>query len=173
MCKHARLCQSLVEAIKLRNRSCWWYRCVSMMTRLLRICSTVLRPGLKPACSSASSFSALALSRLRITWSMILLGCLIRLMVWGRLFFFLYFCGKGITSDCVHFFDHSFVSQIFWQDCYCCLASILKQLRGNDVNSWRLFFIASSTSSFSIGRLSASCVGVWLLWSSLVSWWSS
>ena len=50
-----------------------------MMTRLL-ICSTVLRPGLKPACSSASSSSAVALSRLRITWSMILLEWLVRLM---------------------------------------------------------------------------------------------
>ena len=56
------------------------FKCFAMMTRLLKIFSTVLRPGLKPAGSSASSFSALALSRLRMTRSMILLGWRIRLM---------------------------------------------------------------------------------------------
>ena len=37
------------------------------MTRLLKVCSTVPRPGLKPACSSASSFLASASSRLSRT----------------------------------------------------------------------------------------------------------
>ena len=42
----------------------------------------MLRPGQKPACSSASSSSALILSWLRITWGMILYGgWLIRLMI--------------------------------------------------------------------------------------------
>ena len=45
------------------------------------ISSTVLRPGLKPACSSVGSSFALVLSHLRITRSMIALGWLIRLMV--------------------------------------------------------------------------------------------
>ena len=41
-----------------------------MVTRLLKICSSVPRPSLKPACSSASSSSALALGRLIITRNM-------------------------------------------------------------------------------------------------------
>ena len=78
----ARLCQNaILKSMKLLNRSHWCCRCFCMMTRLLKICSTVLRPGLKPAGSSAISSSALALSRLRITRSIILLGWLISLMV--------------------------------------------------------------------------------------------
>ena len=46
----------------------------ALVTRLLKICSTVLRPGLKPARSSASSSFALALSWLRVTLSVILQG---------------------------------------------------------------------------------------------------
>ena len=68
-----------LKCMKLWNRLCWCCSCFSMITRLLRICSTVL--SLKPACSSASSFSVLPLSRLIITQSMILLGWLIMLMV--------------------------------------------------------------------------------------------
>ena len=56
-------------------------RCFSMMIQLLKICATVLHLGLKPVCSSTSSSPAFALSQLRITQSMILLGWLIRLMV--------------------------------------------------------------------------------------------
>ena len=52
-----------------------------MMTRPSKICYTVFRPGLKPACSFASNSSTLALSRLKITRGMILLGWLIRLVV--------------------------------------------------------------------------------------------
>ena len=52
-----------------------------MMTRLLKIYSTMPQPDLKPACSSASSSSALALSQLRITLSKILLGWLIMLII--------------------------------------------------------------------------------------------
>ena len=77
---HMPACQTLSNAflkfMKLQNRSCWCCRCFSVMTWLLKICSTVLWicstvlwPGLKPACSSASSSSTLALSQLRITWS--------------------------------------------------------------------------------------------------------
>ena len=110
-------CQTLSNAflkpMKMWDRSCWCCRCFSM-TWPLNICSTALRPGLKPACSSASSPSALTSSRSRITRSMILLGWLIRLIV--RLFVHcsrLPFFGKGMTSDCVHSFGLSFVSQIF------------------------------------------------------------
>ena len=79
-------CQTLsnafLKSVKLQNRSRWCCRCFFIMTQLLRICSTVLWPGLKPACSPASSSSALSLNRLKITRSTILLGWLIRLMVW-------------------------------------------------------------------------------------------
>ena len=51
------------------------------MTRLLKICFSVLRPCLRPARYSSSSFSSLALSRLKITRSMISLEWLIRLMI--------------------------------------------------------------------------------------------
>ena len=117
---HRPACQTLSNAFlktkKLWNKSHWCCMCCFMMTRLLKVCSTVLRPGLKLACSSASSSSALSLSRLRTTRSMILLGWLIRLMVrqfwnWSRLPFF----EKGMTSDYVHSFGHPFFSQILWQ----------------------------------------------------------
>ena len=55
------------------------YEVVEQIT--LVFCSVVLRPRLKPALYSASSSSALTLSRMRITRSKILLGLLIRLMV--------------------------------------------------------------------------------------------
>ena len=59
-----------LKTMKLWKRSRWCCKCFSVMTRLLKICSIVLRPGLKPAWSSASSCSALDLSQLMITWSM-------------------------------------------------------------------------------------------------------
>ena len=55
------------------------YEVVEQIT--LVFCSVVLRPRLKPALYSASSSSALTLSRLKVTRNMILLGWLIRLMV--------------------------------------------------------------------------------------------
>ena len=54
----------------------------------------------------------------------------------------------------------------------------LKQLRGRVVHCWRLSCFQTMHSFFSLlplhrlGRLSVSCVGVWLLWSRLVSRWS-
>ena len=71
----------LLEVYKLLNRSRLCCKRFSVMTRLLKISFTVLLPGLKPACSSVSSSSALGVSRLRIAQNMILLGWLIRLMV--------------------------------------------------------------------------------------------
>ena len=72
-------CQTLsnafLKSLKLWNRSRWCRRCFTVMTRFLKICFTVFRPGLKPAWSSASSLSALALSWLRIrdrfTWALL------------------------------------------------------------------------------------------------------
>ena len=119
------------------------------MNRLLKICSTVLRPGLKPVCSSASSSSALALSRLRITRGVILLGCLLKLTVrqfWHRLM--LPFFAKGSTSDFISFLGHSLVSQIFWHRS--CLATILKQLRWNVVHSWTLSYFYTMHSLFNL-----------------------
>ena len=47
---YARLCQmSFLKSMKLWNRLCWCCRCFSMMTRLWKICSTVLHPGLSPS----------------------------------------------------------------------------------------------------------------------------
>ena len=72
----------ILEACRVRNSWLRWYgSCFSMMNRLLKICCAVLWPGLIPACSSTSSSSTLALSWLRITWSLILPGWLIRLIV--------------------------------------------------------------------------------------------
>ena len=110
------LSNAFLKSVKVWNRSLWYCcRCFSMTPRLLKMWSAVLRPDLKSAWSSSSSSSALALSRLRITWSMFLPGWLIRLMVrefWHYLRF--PFFGKGMMNDCVHSFGHSFVSQIFW-----------------------------------------------------------
>ena len=152
-----------------------------MMTRLLNICSTLLRPGLKPACS-VSSFSALALSPLRLTWNIILLGWLIRLMVrYSRHCSRFPFFGKDMITDCVHSFGHSFVSQIFWHIAVWTVVvaspPLLSSSEGmlsnpEDFPTFRLR-TASSTVFFTTGRLSASCVVVWLLWSRLVSRWGS
>ena len=59
-------------------------------------------------------------------------------MAWGCLSF----VKEWQVSNCVHSFGQPFASQIFWhsarcQDCCCCPASILKQLRrGSAVHSW-------------------------------------
>ena len=50
------------------------YICISIRIQMLHICSTVLLPGLDPACSSDSSSSALSLSLMRKILSMIFLG---------------------------------------------------------------------------------------------------
>ena len=81
---HARLCQTpswslwscRTDRTGVVVASLWWLKCRRSF------CSTVLQPGLKPAYSSASSSSTFAFSQLRITQSTMLLGWLIRLMVW-------------------------------------------------------------------------------------------
>ena len=62
---HRPACQTLsnafLKSIKLWNSWRWCCGCLCLMIRLLKICSTVLRSGLKFAFSSASSSSALGL----------------------------------------------------------------------------------------------------------------
>ena len=53
------LSDAFLNSMKLWNTSCWCCRCFSMVTCLLKLCSTVLWPGPKP---SGSSSSALALT---------------------------------------------------------------------------------------------------------------
>ena len=77
---HRPACQTLfctcLKSMKLWNKSRFYCRCFSVMTRLSKICSAVFGLGLKPACSPASSSSALAWSQQRITKSMNWLGWL-------------------------------------------------------------------------------------------------
>ena len=79
----------------------------------------------------------------------------------------------------IHTFDHSFVSQVFWHSAVrtvivgspLFLSSSERRLSNpGDTSAFRLC-TASATSSFSTGRLWASLVWVWLLWSKLVSYW--
>ena len=54
-------CQTLSKALKFMKtwfRSCWCWRYFSQRIRRLKICSVVLLPALKPACSSAMIVSA-------------------------------------------------------------------------------------------------------------------
>ena len=73
---HATLWNAFLKSMKLWNRSRWCCRYFFWLNywRSVLLC-------LKPTCFPASSSSALVLSRLRTTRSMILLGWLIRLMV--------------------------------------------------------------------------------------------
>ena len=82
----------------------------------LKICSVVLHPGRKPACSSSMIFSASGFRRFGMIFSLTLLGWLIRLMVrkfWNscKLPFF----GRVMTRDWVHGVGHSPVRQILLQ----------------------------------------------------------
>ena len=94
------------------------------------------------------------------------------------------FFGRGMTNDCVHSFGHSFVTQISFAYIIVRAAVVASppflsssESEGmlsthGDFPAFRLC-TASSTSSLSTGRLSSSCVGVWLLWSRLVPGWIS
>ena len=90
---------------------------LSVISRLLNICSIELRPGLIPTCSSASGSSALASNRFRIT-----------------------------RSDCVHSLSHSFVSEIFWQiavrACFC-LACLHEQAEGECCPLLKMFSLSA------------------------------
>ena len=74
------LSKAFLESMKTWKRFCC---CRYFSQRILRlnICSLVLIPALKPACSSAMCSSACGWSLFRMIYNMTLLGWLIRLMV--------------------------------------------------------------------------------------------
>ncbi|KAH3754818.1 hypothetical protein DPMN_189500 [Dreissena polymorpha] len=85
-----------------------------MLALQLKICSTVIRPALNSACSSASDYSALLFNRLRMMRSMTTgmtdeaNGAVVLAQLEIALF------GGGMNSDWVHSLGHLFSSQIFW-----------------------------------------------------------
>ena len=85
MVAHKAACQTLSKAflksMKIWLRSCWRWRYFSHRMRRLKICSVVLLPALKPACSSAIIFSACGFNLFSMIFSMTLLGWLMRLIV--------------------------------------------------------------------------------------------
>ena len=84
--------------------------------RRLKICSVVLLPALKPACSSAMIVSACGFNLFSIIFSITLLGWLMRLIV--RQFWHccrLPFLGSVMIKNWVHGVSHSPVCQILLQ----------------------------------------------------------
>ena len=84
--------------------------------RRLKICSVVLLPAVKPACSSVMILSACDFNLFSMIFSMTLLGCLMRLIV--RYFWHccrLPLLGSVMTKDWVHGVGHSPVCQILLQ----------------------------------------------------------
>ena len=81
-----------------------------------------------------------------------------------------------MTSDCVH----SFISHIFRHITVRSVGVVSPPFLSSSEGKLSTpgdfpalgLCTASSTSSFGTGRLSACCVGVWLLWSRQVSGWS-
>ena len=83
---------------------------------MLKICSVMLLPALKPACSSAKIFFVCGFNPLSIIFSMTLLGWLIRLIVrWFWHCCRLSFLGSVMTKDWVHGVGHFPVSQVLLQ----------------------------------------------------------
>ena len=78
---HHILSKAFLKSIKTWYRSCWccWY--FSISTLKLKICSVVLLPIRKPACSSTMISSACGLSLFSRIFNMNLLGWLMRLIV--------------------------------------------------------------------------------------------
>ena len=74
------LSKAFLKSMKTWKRSCWCWRYLSQRIRRL-ICSMVLLPALKPACSSAMFFSACGFNLFSLIFSMTLLGWLMRLIV--------------------------------------------------------------------------------------------
>ena len=85
MVAHKAACQTLskvfLKSMKTWWRSCWCWRYFSQRIRRLKICSVVLLPALKPACSSAMILSVCDYSLFSMIFSMTLLGWLMRLIV--------------------------------------------------------------------------------------------
>ena len=100
---------------KTWKRSCWCWRYLSGILRL-KICSVVLRPGLKPACSSPVIVSAWGFNLFSKIFNITFLAWLIRLIVrWFWHCCRLPFFGRVITSDWVQQGGHSPVCQILLQ----------------------------------------------------------
>ena len=82
MVAHKAACQILSKAflksMKIWQRSCWCWRYFSQRIRRLKICSVVLLPALKPACSSAMILSVCDYSLFSMIFSMTLLGWLMK-----------------------------------------------------------------------------------------------
>ena len=85
MVAHKAACQTLSKAflksMKTWQRSCWCWRYFSQRMCRLKICSVVLLPALKPACSSVMIFSACGFNLFRMIFSTTLVGSW-----WGLLF---------------------------------------------------------------------------------------
>ena len=86
MVSHKAACQTLSKAflksMMIWYRSCWCWRYFSQRIRRLKICSVLLLPARRPACSSAVIFSAYGFNLFSMTFSMTLLWWLMRLIVW-------------------------------------------------------------------------------------------
>ena len=85
MVAHKAVCQTLSKAF-LKSMKTWWRSCscwryFSHRMRRLKICSVVLLPALKPACSLAMVFSACGFNLFSMIFSMTLLGWLMRHVV--------------------------------------------------------------------------------------------
>ena len=85
MVAHKAACQTLSKAflksMKTWERSCWCRRYFSQRMHRLKICSVVLPPALKPACSSAIIFSTCGFNLVSMISSMTLLRWMMRLNV--------------------------------------------------------------------------------------------
>ena len=84
MVAHKAACQTLSKAslksMKTWQRSFWCCRYYSQRRFWLKICSVVLLPALKPACSSAMIFHACDFNLFNIIYDMTLPGWLFRLI---------------------------------------------------------------------------------------------
>ena len=78
---HAKLCRRPSWSLWRHGRSLACAGDNSQRIRRLKICSVVLRPALKPTCSSAMIFSACGFNLFSMIFSMTLLGWLMRLIV--------------------------------------------------------------------------------------------
>ena len=78
MVAHKAACQTLSKALlkskKTWLKSCWCWRYFSHRMSRLKICSVVLLPALKPACSSAMIFFTYGFNLFSMIFSMTLLG---------------------------------------------------------------------------------------------------
>ena len=78
MVAHKAACQTLSKAflksLKTWKRSCWCWRYFSHRMYRLKIYSVVFLPALKPACSSAMTFSACGFNLFSMIFSMALHG---------------------------------------------------------------------------------------------------